>query len=202
MHCVLWGVLQPIQQLRLAGMMLLRSVCEFVASRSNPTCNLEPWLEDELMCDIRIRWMTYADMLDVLAIEKMSFDSPWGEDDFIRCLRQRNCIGVVAVRDSRVVGYMVYELGQPMRLLNIAVHRAYRRNGVGIHLLEWLISRLQERRNRLDVTVRETNLGAQLFFRSQGFKAIEVLRNIFEDTDEDAYLMEYRLASMELVGQE
>jgi ribosomal-protein-alanine N-acetyltransferase len=42
--------------------------------------------------------------------------------------------------------------------------------------------------------VRETNLTAQLFFRSQGFKAVRVLRSYYEDSGEDAFLMQYRLA--------
>ena len=40
--------------------------------------------------------------------------------------------------------------------------------------------------------VRETNLPAQLFFRAHGFRAVSVLRDFYEDTAEDAYLMQYR----------
>jgi ribosomal-protein-alanine N-acetyltransferase len=40
--------------------------------------------------------------------------------------------------------------------------------------------------------VRETNLAAQLFFKSMGFKAITVLHEFYEDTPEDAYLMQFR----------
>ena len=40
--------------------------------------------------------------------------------------------------------------------------------------------------------VRETNLSAQLFFRNSGFKAVSVLREFYDDTPEDAYVMQYR----------
>jgi [ribosomal protein S18]-alanine N-acetyltransferase len=43
--------------------------------------------------------------------------------------------------------------------------------------------------------VRETNLTAQLFFRKQEFKAVRVLRAFYEDSGEDAFLMEYRFGS-------
>ena len=43
-----------------------------------------------------IRWMIRRDMPDVLGIESNCFEFSWTEDDFIRCLRQRNCIGMVA----------------------------------------------------------------------------------------------------------
>ncbi|HEV3083032.1 MAG TPA: ribosomal-protein-alanine N-acetyltransferase RimI, partial [Gemmataceae bacterium] len=42
--------------------------------------------------------------------------------------------------------------------------------------------------------VRESNLPAQLFFKSQGFKAVRVLRRYYEDSGEDAYLLQYCLA--------
>jgi len=43
--------------------------------------------------------------------------------------------------------------------------------------------------------VRETNLTAQLFFKASGFRAISVLRSYYEDSPEDAYVMQYRYAS-------
>ena len=49
-----------------------------------------------------------------------------------------------------------------------------------------------QRRNRITLEVRETNLPAQLFFRQCGFRAVSVLREFYEDTPEDAYLMLYR----------
>jgi ribosomal-protein-alanine N-acetyltransferase len=59
-------------------------------------------------------------------------------------------------------------------------------------MLQKLISKLsQQRRNRVLLEVRETNLPAQLFFRSCGFRAISVLRDFYEDTPEDAYLMQF-----------
>jgi ribosomal-protein-alanine N-acetyltransferase len=58
-----------------------------------------------------------------------------------------------------------------------------------------LISKLSShRRTRITLEVRETNLGAQLFFRSQGFRAVRVLRAFYEDSGEDAFLMQYKLA--------
>jgi ribosomal-protein-alanine N-acetyltransferase len=49
-----------------------------------------------------------------------------------------------------------------------------------------------QRRTRIVLEVRETNLDAQIFFRSQGFRAVNVLRDFYEDTTEDAYLMQLR----------
>src|SRR6056297_3335789 len=138
--------------------------------------------------------MIRRDMPAVLAIENKSFEFAWNEDDFIRCLRQRNCIGMVAEADDRVVGFMIYELHKTrLHILNFAVDPIYRRRGVGNTMLEKLLGKLShERRNRIMLEVRETNLEAQLFFKKLGFRAISVLRDFYDDAAEDAYLMQYR----------
>jgi ribosomal-protein-alanine N-acetyltransferase len=59
-------------------------------------------------------------------------------------------------------------------------------------MMEKLVGKLTpERRNRIALEVRETNLPAQIFFRSLGFRAISVLKDFYQDTTEDAYLMHY-----------
>ena len=146
---------------------------------------------------VHIRWMIRRDMPEVLAIEGESFEFPWLEDDYIRCLRQRNCIGMVAEHEDRVVGFMIYELHKSrIHVLNFAVNRDYRHRGVGSQMIAKLTGKLSsQRRSRIVLEVRETNLAAQLFFRENGFRAVSVLRSYYADTPEDAYLMQYRYRS-------
>lgn len=143
---------------------------------------------------VHIRWQIKRDMAEVLCIEGRSFEFPWSEEDFIRCLRQRNCIGMVAEHGEEVVGYMVYELHKShLHILNFAVAEAYRRQGVGRQMANKLISKLSsQRRTRITLEVRETNLPAQMFFKELDFRATNVLRSYYEDSPEDAYLMQYR----------
>jgi ribosomal-protein-alanine N-acetyltransferase len=138
--------------------------------------------------------MIRRDMPEVLDIENRSFEFAWTEEDFIRCLRQRNCIGMVAELDERVVGFMIYELHKNrLHILNFAVSPEFRRRGVAKAMVKKLIGKLSpQRRNRILLEIRETNLDAQLFFREAGFRAISVLRDFYDDTTEDAYLMQYR----------
>lgn len=138
--------------------------------------------------------MISRDKSTVLSIENQSFEYPWSDSDLVRCLRQRNCIGMVAEINDTVVGYMIYELHKNrLHVLNFAVDPKHRRKGVGGAMVDKLVTKLSsDRRNRILLEVRETNLAAQLFFKSQGFKAIDVLRDFYEDTAEDAYLMQYR----------
>jgi ribosomal-protein-alanine N-acetyltransferase len=102
---------------------------------------------------------------------------------------------MVAEQGEKVVGFMIYELHKAkLHILNFAVHPHFRRSGVGAQMVAKLISKLSShRRTRITLEVRETNLGAQLFFRSQGFRAVRVLRAFYEDSGEDAFLMQYKL---------
>ena len=152
---------------------------------------------------VHIRWMIRRDMPEVLEIENQCFEFPWSEDDFVRCLRQRNCIGMVAEYDERVVGFMIYELHKTrLHILNFAVHEQFRNRSIGNSIVQKLISKLShQRRNRIMLEVRETNLAAQLFFRAQGFRAISVLRDFYDDTVEDAYLMQYRFQPVAVEAQ-
>src|SRR5437667_4203591 len=145
---------------------------------------------------VHIRWMIRRDMPELLQAEQESFEFTWTEEDFLRCLRQRNCIGMVAERGEKVVGFMIYELHKSkLHILNFAVAPSCRRQAVGSQMVAKLISKLSShRRTKITLEVRETNLSAQLFFRTQGFKAIRVLRAYYEDSGEDAFLMQYRLS--------
>jgi len=145
---------------------------------------------------VHIRWMIRRDMPEVLQTEQESFEFAWTEEDFLRCLRQRNCIGMVAEQGEKVVGFMIYELHKAkLHILNFAVHPAWRRHGVGAQMVAKLISKLSShRRTRITLEVRETNLPAQLFFSRQGFRAVRVLRAYYEDSGEDAFVMQYQFA--------
>lgn len=146
---------------------------------------------------VQIRWLIRRDMTEVLDIERASFEFAWTEEDFLCCLRQRNCIGMVAEHNHEIVGFMIYELHKSMlRILNFAVSPDARRKAVGGQMIGRLVDKLsQQRRKEIVLEVRETNLMAQMFFKNQNFRAVTVLRNHYDDTAEDAYYMLYRLAS-------
>lgn len=152
---------------------------------------------------VHIRWAFRRDMEEILAIERQSFEFPWFEEDFIRCMRQRNCIGMVAEFGERVVGFFIYELHKTrIHVLNFAVADDARRLGVGRQMVATLTGKLaQQRRVRITLEVRETNLAAQLFFRSCGFRAVSVLRAYYDDSPEDAYLMQYRYGESDRMEQ-
>lgn len=145
---------------------------------------------------VKIRWMLCRDFPECLAIEQASFPCPWTEDELLAYLRHRNAIGQVAEQDGRILGYMICEYHrQHTELVNLAVAPEARRKYVG-HRLVWHIQdhavRTKSRRSRVTLQVCESNLAAQLFFRSMGFRAVATVRKPYERTNEDAYQMEWR----------
>lgn len=144
----------------------------------------------KILC--HVRWLIRRELDEVLAIENQSFAHPWSHDDFIRHLKERCTIGLVAELDERIAGYIVYEfIGRTrLHILNLAVNPILRRRGIASQLVGKLISKLTaDRRNRLTVDVNEYDSVGQHFFRSLNFKATKVLRNFYGE--QDAYAFEY-----------
>ncbi len=138
------------------------------------------------------RWMVRRDMAEVLDIENTSFDYPWSEKTFVKTLRQRNVIGLVAEAKDRVIGFVIYELNRKhLRILNLAVSRVFRR----MRIATQLVDELKAKDRDILAGVVETNLGGQLFFKSCGFEAVAVVENFYDDVDEDCYEFEWTRAA-------
>ena len=144
-----------------------------------------------------IRWMIRMDLPEVLQIDHESFSPSWTEQDFCYLLAKPRCIGMVIELprpNVSLVGFMLYELYENrIVLVNFAVSPSHRRIGIGTQLMDHLKHKLSShRRTRIVLEVRETNLNAQLFFRSQKFRATKLIRRSYDDTGEDAIYMSYR----------
>lgn len=150
-----------------------------------------------------VRWMIRRDMPAVLEIEERCFGfNAWTEEDFIRCLRQRNCIGLTCELEDTVIGYSIYELQKrSLLLLNFAIHPHYQRQGFGTLMLEKLKRKLShDRRRWLRCDVSEHNTEAHLFFKSCGLVATKILRDFYAG-NQDAYHFEYECRQLEPAGE-
>lgn len=142
-----------------------------------------------------IRWLIRRDLDKVLDIEKNSFDSPWVEKDFLVYLRKRNCIGLVYEIDFTIVGFMIYELHKNyLEIKNLAIDPDQRHKNYGSDMIKRMQDKLnQQKRQFILLNVKESNLGAHLFFQKNEFKAVKVIRKFYEDTSEDAYEMKFSI---------
>lgn len=149
--------------------------------------------------DVHICNLLRCDMPEVLDINRQIFENPWSKDDFTKLRHQYNCIGMATKMGSKIVGFMFYELYKSkFRIANLAVLPSMRRKTIGSQMVEKTITHLSgSGRYIIDVQVRERNLSAHLFFKKQGFIYIKTLPSFYEDSGEDAYLMERRINGKE-----
>lgn len=154
-------------------------------------------MESKQELQVQLRWLIRRDMPEVLAIENDVFSISWTEEDFLCAMRQRNCIGMVAEHDRKIVGFMIYELHKmKIYIINFAVSSNEQRKGIGRQMIKRLVEKLiEQKRKVITLETKESNLKAQLFFSSQGFKAKRILKEhyVSNGSFEDAYFMEYSL---------
>lgn len=145
---------------------------------------------------IVIRHMLNFDFKDVLKIENKSFSNPWNKKDFLDSFKEKcNCY-VFEINNS-IVGYVVFKKNKyNISILNIAVDEKFKLQNIGKKLIDYLKDKLNnKRRHYINLNVRETNLGCQLFLKKQEFKAVLVNKKYFynekNEEYEDSYLFVY-----------
>ena len=143
--------------------------------------------------EIALRWMNRSDMMDVLAIERMSYRKAWELKEFAAVIRDKAVIGRVVEVRGTIQGYIIYELHrQKIEILNIAVAPDMRIQGLGSLMLQPLFQRVHHSplKHCIEVFVADDNLGAHLFFKALTFWASGVHRCHLEN-GQDAYRFVY-----------
>lgn len=98
---------------------------------------------------------------------------------------------------KRIVGFAgAMMIDGDAELLNIAVRKSCRRQGVGTALLETLLDEVKRRgMNRMLLEVRKSNLAAQHLYGRHGFIQIAVRERYYKNPTEDAMIMECMLCT-------
>lgn len=139
---------------------------------------------------LRCRKAERTDVKELSDIENLCFDSPWTSREFEYCLSDKRCEGLVVEYENEILGYLFYEKNTTsFTLLNCATTPYARRRGVGSALIRELIANLKDTRKEISCVIRESNVQAQIFLRTLGFRAQWVLRGFYSDSSEDAYKM-------------
>jgi ribosomal-protein-alanine N-acetyltransferase len=142
---------------------------------------------------VRIREMSPSDLDGVMAIEEVSFPTPWSREMFLEDFpRDFSDTLVAAGAEDEVLGYAVcWTLAGESHLLNIAVHPARRGRGIGRALLSECIRRAAGAgASRVFLEVRAGNEAAQRLYRSMGFGFRGIRKGYYTDTGEDAVIFD------------
>ena len=139
--------------------------------------------------ELQTRRLTYADLPQVIAIERRAFPTPWSLAMFVLELSKPSGICLAARRDGRLVGYLICSRYDMIwHLMNVAVDPDRRRTAVASGLLAGLFERVGERA-RLTLEVRRSNDGAIALYERVGFLAAGTRRRYYQDNGEDAVVM-------------
>lgn len=156
----------------------------------------------------RITELLSGDIPGVAAIERDSNPEPWTEESFLEeLLRPHSHLLVARVPEGSgetVAGYVCFWLvADEVQILNIAVHRAYRRRGLGRSLLVSCLT-LGYRKNarKAVLEVRLSNSAAQSLYQSLGFRAVGKRRDYYGGLGEHATLMELNMAAERFSGDQ
>ena len=89
---------------------------------------------------LTVRRLVYGDLPAVLAIERRSFQTPWSLAMFVLELSKPSGICLAAVRNGRLVGYLVCSRYDTVwHVMNVAVDPDRRRRGIGTALIGALL---------------------------------------------------------------
>jgi [ribosomal protein S18]-alanine N-acetyltransferase len=153
---------------------------------------------------IQVRRLTFADLPEVVAIERRAFTSPWSLAMFVLELSKPSGICLAAEvaegmpkapgdepagRGRELAGYLICSRYDTVwHIMNVAVDPDLRRRRIATTLLETLIARV-ERDAQLTLEVRRSNAGAIELYEGFGFRSAGVRRRYYQDNGEDAIIM-------------
>jgi ribosomal-protein-alanine N-acetyltransferase len=137
-----------------------------------------------------IRRLTYADLPQVIAIERRAFPTPWSLAMFVLELSKPGGVCLAARRDGTLVGYLICSRYDTVwHIMNVAVDPTRRRAGVATALLNELFERVGDDNARFTLEVRTSNAAAIALYEGFGFRAAGTRRRYYQDNGEDALIM-------------
>jgi ribosomal-protein-alanine N-acetyltransferase len=142
------------------------------------------------MTDLEIRRLTYADLPQVIAIERRAFPTPWSLAMFVLELSKPSGICLAALMEERLVGYLVCSRYDTIwHLMNVAVDDRLRRQGIATTLLERLFELADKPSEQYTLEVRTSNEDAIRLYERFAFRTAGRRRAYYHDNREDALIM-------------
>lgn len=138
-----------------------------------------------------------SDVEEVYEIEKENFPNPWHRSLFLQ-IHYFNPEGfLVAEENGEIVGYSVFKIKHKPpsvgHLLNLAVEKKHRRQGIGSVLLRTVLHQLENRdAGEVYLEVHKSNTSARRFYSSFGFKEDEEIKNYYGN-GENAVIMRLKI---------
>jgi len=139
-----------------------------------------------------IRPMTLEDIPMIVAIEEVSFPSPWTAQSFSSELKDNYLARYFCLElDGKVIGYMgLWIVMGEAHVTNIAIWPGCRGQGWGEYLMRSVMLKMVNSGVfRMTLEVRVSNTPAQNLYSKLGFKSAGLRKKYYSDNQEDAIIM-------------
>jgi ribosomal-protein-alanine N-acetyltransferase len=139
---------------------------------------------------LEIRRLTYADLPQVISVERRAFPTPWSLAMFVLELSKPSGICLAATLGDRIVGYLICSRYDTVwHLMNVAVDTRLRRQGIAAALIERLFELADGPSEQYTLEVRTSNDAAIRLYEGFGFRSAGRRRGYYHDNREDALIM-------------
>ncbi len=149
---------------------------------------------------LSIERLTFADLPQVLAIERRSYPAPWSLAMFVLETAKAGGLSIAARRTpgpdesgavaDELVGYaIISRYDDAYHVMNVCTEPNRRRAGIARQLLDHVIEDAGGPHARLTLEVRPSNVAARELYDSLGFLAVGVRKRYYRDDGEDALIM-------------
>ena len=143
------------------------------------------------MKSLRFEPFQESHLPQILAIEKESNSAPWSERSFRNELEHAYGIFIVAILNSKVVGYGgIWLVVDEAHVTNIAIDPEQRRQGIGKRLMVELLEAAKAAGMACStLEVRASNEAAIKLYEQLGFVNAATRKGYYPDNKEDAVVM-------------
>jgi len=141
--------------------------------------------------------MRPEDVPEVLAIERVSFTTPWSGTLFMNEIYKPLSLPKVARSGDKIVGYIcANQVIDEGHILNVTVHPEHRGQGMAAELLRYMIGILADRGcTVIYLEVRISNEAALRMYEKAGFRIISVRKRYYTSPEEEAVIMALHLGA-------
>jgi [ribosomal protein S18]-alanine N-acetyltransferase len=139
---------------------------------------------------LEIRRLSYADLPQVIAVERRAFPTPWSLAMFVLELSKPSGICLAALREGRIVGYLICSRYDTVwHVMNVAVNDTMLRERIATTLLSHLFEGADTPGEQYTLEVRPSNAPAIALYERFGFRSAGLRRGYYHDNKEDAVIM-------------
>jgi ribosomal-protein-alanine N-acetyltransferase len=155
------------------------------------------------MLSVDIRPADISEVEDVINLNRMTLPENYPTQFFYEIFSQYPKAFVVAKSGSSTIGYIMIRIEKSLsvikwinraHIISVAVHKAFRRQGIGRRLILTACNAAynEYKASEVYLEVRVTNDPAVILYKQLGFSIKDVNRGYYSD-GEDAYVMQAQL---------